>query len=795
MHRHIGQTARSPFDVIGSQLKLHADNVPLLNQRLDSVASWTADQLASAEESAERASAAAAKLGVIPKQHPWFGTGIGLQSPFDITRLTHKLHTAVDRTSRLQTKVATVFSHVGGEGDPTIANAFAAARSVRHIAAVPQSSRSALADPVWVRNLEDVEQAILHCKAFVPLVGELNALFQREAWTFDVGALLFTLRADGRSLFRRFGSRYRKAIADMHALCRDRPPKSVAARIALIQRLEEGQRRWRAYLEAKQLLSGALAPVWHDLDTNWEDAQNLALWVRTALSELGGPKLLSIATQTQDLRVFFNFAEDLETAARETKHAIEELLADVKADFGTGIDSSRISHIPLRTLQSCVSNWLQNTASINDWVHARGALSDLRHGGLELIADKLISGELYPQQVKPVTDLLISESLWRRAITDYPDLTKIDGDARSEYVTEFRELDQRRIQAARQEVLAYYLDRRPSGFAGEMGIIRGEINKKRGHRALRKLMKDAGLAVQHLKPVFLMSPLSVAQFVPPGRLTFDVLVVDEASQVSPEDALGVVARAKQIVVVGDDKQLPPTNFFKMINAGDDVSDQEDSEEAAIDSRPGNFESILTLARARGICERMLAWHYRSKHPSLIALSNEECYGARLLLPPSPFDQTSQFGLSLVQTPRGHYDRCGTSRDLVQATEVAKAIAQHIKQHPKKSLGVACLSAQQRDAVDDMIDKRGIRSEVEAFNPKEERLFVKNLESVQGDERDVIFISVGYGVAPNQSRPFLNFGPVSRDGGERLLLVDPGSQHYEGYFPLRDINRILAGTRC
>jgi very-short-patch-repair endonuclease len=246
-------------------------------------------------------------------------------------------------------------------------------------------------------------------------------------------------------------------------------------------------------------------------------------------------------------------------------------------------------------------------------------------------------------------------------------------------------------------------------------------------------------------------------------------VIDEASQVAPEDALGVVARTKQIMVVGDDKQLPPTNFFKIVNAGDEY-DEEDNVDIPPQDRPSNFESILTLARTRGMSERMLAWHYRSKHPSLIALSNEECYAGRLLLPPSPLIQTTEFGLSFVQTPRGHYDRGGTRCDLVQAEEVAKAVANHIRAYPNKSLGVACLSVQQRDAVDDMIDKIGMRAEVEAFTPKDERLFVKNLEAVQGDERDVIFISVGYGVAPNQTKPFLNFGPVSQQGGERRLNV-------------------------
>ena len=143
--------------------------------------------------------------------------------------------------------------------------------------------------------------------------------------------------------------------------------------------------------------------------------------------------------------------------------------------------------------------------------------------------------------------------------------------------------------------------------------------------------------------------------------------------------------------IGDHKQLPPTNFFKMVNAGGDDGDEDDEEIATVD-RVADYESILTLARARGMAERMLAWHYRSKHPSLIALSNDECYGGRLLLPPSPFVQTAEFGLSLVQTPRGHYDRGGTSRDLIQAEQVAKVVADHIKRYPNKSLGVACLSA-------------------------------------------------------------------------------------------------------
>jgi superfamily I DNA and/or RNA helicase len=103
-----------------------------------------------------------------------------------------------------------------------------------------------------------------------------------------------------------------------------------------------------------------------------------------------------------------------------------------------------------------------------------------------------------------------------------------------------------------------------------MSVVRAEIGKKRRHLPVRKLIERAGSAVQRLKPVFLMSPLSVAQFLPPGRLSFDLVVIDEASQVSPEEAFGVIARARQMVIVGDDKQLPSTNFFRIVSADEDV---------------------------------------------------------------------------------------------------------------------------------------------------------------------------------------------------------------------------------
>jgi len=196
-------------------------------------------------------------------------------------------------------------------------------------------------------------------------------------------------------------------------------------------------------------------------------------------------------------------------------------------------------------------------------------LEALDRHGLAEIAAGLTNGSIQAGEAGPMTDLLIAEALWSRACSDDPSLNTIDGSERSQIVSDFRALDRKRIELARSEVLASYFERRPSGNAGEMGVIHAEIGKKRRHLPIRKLIEKAGSAVQRLKPVFLMSPLSVAQFLPPGRLTFDLVVIDEASQVPPEEAFGVVARGRQLVVVGDDKQLPPTNFFRMVAEDED----------------------------------------------------------------------------------------------------------------------------------------------------------------------------------------------------------------------------------
>ncbi|MGG7519071.1 DUF3320 domain-containing protein, partial [Allorhizobium undicola] len=278
------------------------------------------------------------------------------------------------------------------------------------------------------------------------------------------------------------------------------------------------------------------------------------------------------------------------------------------------------------------------------------------------------------------------------------------------------------------------------------------------------------------------SPLSIAQFLPPGALEFDMLVMDEASQIQPVDALGAIARARQVVVVGDERQLPPTKFFSKMTSG--TSDEDDEQDGA---QVSDIESILGLFTARGLPERMLRWHYRSRHQSLIAVSNSQFYDSKLFIVPSPYTQEAGMGLRFHHVPSGTFHE-GVNK--VEAKTVAEAIIRHALQSPELSLGVAAFSIKQRREIQDQLELlRRLNPQTEEFfhsNPHEP-FFIKNLENVQGDERDVILISVAYARGPGGAPLSMRFGPLGSDGGERRLnvLISRAKRRCEVYASITD----------
>ena len=274
-------------------------------------------------------------------------------------------------------------------------------------------------------------------------------------------------------------------------------------------------------------------------------------------------------------------------------------------------------------------------------------------------------------------------------------------------------------------------------------------------------MGRAGNAIQSIKPVFMMSPLSIAKYIPPGSVSFDIVVFDEASQVRPVEAMGAILRGRQSIVVGDSRQLPPTSFF------DSAGGETDEEQSAT----ADLESILGLFCAQGAPERWLRWHYRSRHESLITVSNHEFYDNRLIVFPSPDAGKNESGLRFQHDPDNLYERGGVN--VAEAKRVAAAVMENARNFPNLTLGAVAFNLKQARRIEDELEilrRRNPSLEASFFTQHpDEPFFVKNLENVQGDERDVIFISVGYGKLSGGYLP-MNFGPLNRDGGERRLNV-------------------------
>jgi very-short-patch-repair endonuclease len=743
--------------------------VPLLERPIQNCTQWDEEQIRNAENAISNAAACIDKLATPPELSAWFGAGLPPQSPFDISRMRTTIDKALILLEELTRAAQPAITELYDQIDLTLHDVAAVTAALRHVVAVPLGARAALADPAWADEpAKLLTLAQLGCRVQAA-TAHINAAFHHHAWGFDPAPLIHALRADGNSWLRLASARYRQAVRDLKALARELPPKTTHERIALAEELSHARQLLSQFAQTHPFAAKALGPLWLEEETKWPQVSYLLDWTTAALRLKNGRKFIQLAARHPDVSELSRFADHINAKADEFSAVLRDLLQATRLDASTALRSTNIATVSLPAIASLLAGWKANLDTVNDWVAARDALAKLRQFQLIEIAQGLQAGTIPTNAVATMLQVGMAEALWKCATEETPELRTIDGTARSQDVVDFRHLDRERIARARHEVLQSYLARKPNGSSGEMAIIRGEINKKRGNRAARKLMEDAGAAVQRLKPVFMMSPLSVAQFLPPGKMKFDLVVIDEASQVAPGDALGSIARADQIVVVGDREQLPPTNFFKMVSAGADDPDDDDAQEEQI-SRPSEYESILTLARSRGFGQRMLTWHYRSKHPSLIAISNKERYGNKLLLPPSPLIETNTHGLSLVLTERGHYGRGGTRRDLVQAKIVAEAVAKHIMDQPTLSLGVVCLSVQQRDAVEDMIDQLNLRSAVESFLPQsDERLLIKSLEEIQGDERDVMFISMGYGF-DHDGHMTKNFGPISRDGGERRLNV-------------------------
>jgi hypothetical protein len=371
--------------------------------------------------------------------------------------------------------------------------------------------------------------------------------------------------------------------------------------------------------------------------------------------------------------------------------------------------------------------------------------------------------------VARAVDITFYRSAAERLMQENPVLKRHTGNTHEQVRRRFQELDRENLKLNRQLVAAK-LHARPIPIGNRAQSTRDytdaqmldhQTGLQKPRIALRRLFSNAGNAIRAYKPCFMMSPMSVAQYLEPGKHPFDLLIIDEASQMRPEDALGAMIRCAQAIVVGDPEQLPPSDFFM---AGETRSDEE------IEDTPE--DSILELGQRCWKPMRMLEVHYRSRHQSLIAYSNTEFYRDKLLVYPSPVRDDPAFGVS-CQKVEGVYET-GQGRNVPEARAIVEHAAELMRAGLHHSIGIVAVNKAQSDLIQSLMDEVAagdpvIQGYQEHWAETLEPLFIKNLENVQGDERDIILISTVYGKTAGGVF-HQRFGPINRAFGHRRLNV-------------------------
>ncbi len=525
-------------------------------------------------------------------------------------------------------------------------------------------------------------------------------------------------------------------------------------------------------VQADASLPSILGDAYKDITTDIEPIEQTVKFAASVASGILPPKgiewLLSRepGSRLSELRVCLKRAHTHGEKLRQTLDELAEISGS--ESWREGIENS------WESLQARAEYAVSYREHLSRWNHFLKLRIQSREQGIDRLTDLGDEQALEPAKLRAAFRFAFYNTLAHRVFTEQPELSHITGVTQEQVRQQFANADREAIRLYRERVAAL-VDRRnvPDGEQSgpvrnwtEMALIRKEINKQKRHIPIRQLFQRAPRALLALKPCCMMGPLSVAQYLAPGKMKFDLVVMDEASQLKPEDAIGALARGGKVVIVGDPKQLPPTNFFQRVSI--DAEEDEDAENRTVVEEG---ESILDVAITLFQPVRRLRWHYRSQHHSLIAFSNQHFYQGDLIIFPSAYHESADLGLKYHFIPDGI---CENSRNPREAAVVVDAVLDHMRRHPAQSLGVVTLNFEQRELIEELLDRR-LRDDPYAIAFKErmrggqEALFVKNLENVQGDERDVIFISTTYGRDSDKGQ-HNRFGPITQANGHRRLNV-------------------------
>jgi very-short-patch-repair endonuclease len=776
LHEPLGNLKVSPFEAMSRASGLASE--PEVTCEIPEVMSWSPEQLAESDRQLAALDSRLARVGD-PAQHPWRGVGLKTVGLSQKQRIAKACEDLILSIGQLLQSAGSVATWLGLAAPIDVKVATDHLTVARVLLEAPPGLANCVQDDRWNPPATGLFSFLSLGQLRAKLKPAWQNLARPEAELEQWDAVVARLRLHGPVIFRLLHPSWYRDRKRIKSYMIESHLPAISKQVELLTVLtQSGQLRKQIEAQVPKF-SAQFGAAWQGLDSDWTGLEKLA---RTAvavrqvvlagrISAASAAKFIEQQDRSRavvDINASQVALTRLEGAWREWLLAIA---SDEKQWPGTDWQTTELSSVARRLAE--LPNQMEK---IDDWVDLQQSIGECVNSPLSMYVSwalgtsgAAVRGRLASAFKRHFYRLWVEEALGRRE-----SLRAFRGQDHQAVIRKFQELDQQWLALTRNRVASMLAAKRPSASQtahrqSKLGLLQAEIRKKTRHMPLRKLLAAAGEVVQSIKPCFMMSPLSVAQYLAPGSMEFDVVIFDEASQVEPADAYGAVARANQLLLVGDEKQLPPTNFFDRVDP-----QEEDSDELA-DVHSQDLESILSLGIVRLRHRCGLRWHYRSRHSSLIEFSNEKFYDGALRVFPSPHTDCSELGLTFRHVESAMYMRGAGRFNPVEARTVAAAVIQHALEHPELSLGVGTLNQPQQRAIEDEIERlRRSNNDprIEQFfaaHAARDPFFVKNLENIQGDERDVIFLSVGFGKDQN-GRLHVNFGALNSDGGWRRLNV-------------------------
>lgn len=741
--------------------------------------SVTRERLDELRENIDRVVTAALAIGH-PTSCVWNGCSVDSWSPAVQRAIEDSLKQLIAVCDRLHKCTQTLGPRLRIGLNWNISYLEFAEKFVRLLGESPQPTAAILTEHDWDAIESAINGWLAHGRKRDKLRAKLFARYESRLLEVDLDGLAAKLRDAMKAWFvpRWFG--VRAVCKSLSACAKQRETLNAETASVDLKNAIELRQEEMLLAECGERARVLLGNYWSEGEADWDKIESVRNWSQRfrkyALAAASGDAAKAAEFRQHWTRLITEGQGSLH-ANGELAVAIAEFLdahgsfkklsAGLSALLGCGTSpwGADAKRALLPEIRTKLLSWSANLQLLRAWCNWSQVRREAIADELEPLINAFESNGLPTSALRQTFDRSFFEAYVNSITQKEKPLLRFFSSEHERKIRQFRDLDAKYTELTKLEIQARLAAGRPTTSSrvneeSEIGILQRQRRLRRGHMHVRQLFQKIPNLLHRLKPCVLMSPISVAQYLDASHPPFDLVVFDEASQIPAWDAVGAIGRGKEVVIVGDPKQLPPTNFFSRADEPDRTDDDAVEE----------MESILNECLSGQMPQMALRWHYRSRHESLIAFSNYNYYDNSLYTFPSPFVGK---GVSL-HAVAGVYDKGHSRTNRAEAEAVVAEVIRRLRDPSlsNQSIGVVTFSVAQQGLVEDLLDEaRREHPEIESFFCADhpEPVFIKNLENVQGDERDVILFSICYG-PDAEGRVSINFGPLNRDGGERRLNV-------------------------